>query len=159
MKSKARKSTLSPSFMRLPLNHVQDDVFRYAFVHYNASPPASPFPRFLPGPYLLHLTHPHLPAESQDETRTLTFGRDRLGRRSLLINHHHDRTDSSGLGELTIASVGYRSGQASKEGEGKDGFQEVDCGAFWELRIDDITSDDLGKVSLATTLQDRAYLS
>ena len=77
-------------------------------------------------------------ARHQEHARIITFGRDRLGRRSLLINPSASSTG------LTIASVGFRT---SGQDEAGDVFQEVDCQGFWRLRVDEIVQETTGNVS------------
>lgn len=74
----------------------------------------------------------------QEDTRTITFGRDRLGRRSLLINTEAE------TGMLTITSV---SSKVENEATANGAFQEIDCSGFWQMEVDKVGLNESGGVS------------
>jgi hypothetical protein len=74
----------------------------------------------------------------QEDTRTITFGRDRLGRRSLLINTEAD------TGMLTITSV---SSKVENEATANGIFQEIDCSGFWQMEVDKVGLNESGGVN------------
>jgi len=85
----------------------------------------------------------------QTVTSTLTFGRDRLGRRSLLIN-------SGGDGDFVISSVSPERSQSPLESPTiYKAYQEVDCSSFWQIKVRELGFDASGEVGLEHHSGDR----
>lgn len=84
----------------------------------------------------------------QIATSTLTYGRDRLGRRSLLQN-----TDNEGV--FIISSVSpERSSSPMESPVSYMAYEEVDCSSFSQINIREVDLDGNGKVDLAIRSKD-----